>query len=172
MSLDPVISLTLSWGLALLFAGSALHKLRGWGGFVEALAGYRLLPPPLVTPLAACLWLAESATAAGLALRETAAAAVAAALLASYALAMAVNLWRGRRLLDCGCGGTPQPVSWMLVARNGMLVIASLAALIPAGERPLGWLDGFTALAAVAAIAAVYGAIDALGAARARLEAA
>jgi hypothetical protein len=36
--------------------------------------------------------------------------------------AMALNLLRGR-VLDCGCGGAPQPLSWGLVVRNLAMVL-------------------------------------------------
>ena len=49
-------------------------------------------------------------------------AALAATLLAGYGVAMAISMLRGHYLMDCGCGGAPEPISWMLVARNAGLV--------------------------------------------------
>ncbi|MGW3810681.1 MauE/DoxX family redox-associated membrane protein [Micromonospora sp. NPDC005113] len=61
---------------------------------------------------------------------------LAAALFASFGLAMASALLRGRRP-SCGCGvGEDRPVSWLLVARTGGLAIfAGLSSAIP---PPLG----------------------------------
>ena len=42
---------------------------------------------------------------------------------------MLINLARGRRYIDCGCGGPGQPISYGLVVRNGALMgFAVLAA--------------------------------------------
>jgi hypothetical protein len=86
--------------------------------------------------------------------------ALAAALLAVYTGAIAVNVARGRTDLDCGCLGPAlrQPVGAGVLARNAILIAASLACLLPVRERALGWLDAFTAVAAVATAAALYAA--------------
>ena len=49
-------------------------------------------------------------------------------LLSGYAAAIAINLRRGRVQVLCGCGGAPQYLSSMLVARNG--VLSTLAGLV------------------------------------------
>jgi len=162
MTLDPLAALVGYWGLALVFAGAAAHKLRDRSGFQDVLAAYDLLPPLLVPWMVGGLGLAEVAVAVGLVGQWPPAALAAALLLAVYAVAMAVNLGRGRRLRDCGCGGRIRPLSWGLVARNVLLVAVSLALLMPSGERALVPLDGFTALCALAALAALQGAVDGL----------
>ena len=164
--IDPVWSLALRSGLALLLASAAIAKLRDLGGFTAALAGYRLLPVTFVRPVAGALIGAELALVLGLwlpALR--AACAVGAALLLSlYGFAIAVNLARGRRDIDCGCGGPlgRQPLSEALVLRNALLVGAALAAALPVAPRSLGWLDAWTLVAAAGAMAALYGAANVL----------
>ena len=62
---------------------------------------------------------------------------------------MTINLMRGRRFIDCGCGGATQPLSIGLVVRNVVLAIAAMIALVPAPTRPLGWLDIVSMVAGV-----------------------
>jgi hypothetical protein len=79
-----------------------------------------------------------------------------------YAAAMAVNLLRGRRQIDCGCGGEVHPLSWMLVLRNGVLAAAGLAVAGPTIERELEWLDGISLVVGVLAFYALYLLFDEL----------
>jgi len=164
--IDPVWSLALRAGLALLLASAAVAKLRDLGGFTAALAGYRLLPAALAAPAAAVFVAVELLLAAGLWLNPLrAACALGAALLLSlYGIAIALNLARGRRDIDCGCGGplARQPLSEALVLRNALLVGAALAAALPLAPRALGWLDLWTLTSAVAATAVLYSAANAL----------
>lgn len=166
MSLDPVVAWALRAGLALLLAASALAKLRDPGAFAAAVGGYRLLPLSLARPAAAGIVAAEAVLAVALwvpALHVAAAAGVA-GLLALYTLAIAWNLLRGRRDIDCGCGGPlgRRRISEALVARNAVLIGAALATTLPVLPRSLGWLDAWTVLAAVASGALLYGATEAL----------
>jgi hypothetical protein len=73
-------------------------------------------------------------------------------LLAAYTFAIALNLWRGRRDIDCGCsfGRTGEPLSWALPVRNGLLALTCVMAALPqSGEiSGLGW--GVSLLAATA----------------------
>ena len=50
-------------------------------------------------------------------------------MLVGYAIAMAISLARGKYLVDCGCGGAPEPISWKLIGRNAVLttLIAPMA---------------------------------------------
>lgn len=170
MSLDPVVSWTLQAGLALLLGGSALSKLRDPAAFAGAVAGYRLLPLRLATPAAAAFVAAELVLAAGLLLPATApwAAVGAAGLLTLYSGAIAVNLLRGRRDIDCGCGGPlgRRRLSAALVVRNALLIAAAGAITLPTAARPLGALDAFTMAGALASAALLYLASEALFARR------
>jgi hypothetical protein len=153
--LDPVAAAALRGGLAWLLFAAARHKLRGRAGFRAALAGYGLLPARAVP---AAVWLfaaAELAIAAALCVPAvgSAAALAAASLLALYAGAMAVALAAGRHGIDCGCAGPAgsRPLGPGLVARNGLLVAAALAASLPVGPRALVWIDALTLAGALAA---------------------
>lgn len=114
-----------SAGLVLLVFGAAVaHKLRQPNEFIRALAGYRLVPDiglrfwwvlPLVELVAVLELLLSTGESRWLAL----------SLLLLYAVAIAINLLRGRYDIDCGCGGESTPISWGLVVRN--IVLAGLA---------------------------------------------
>jgi hypothetical protein len=164
--LDPVVPLVLRGALALLFGAAALHKLRDPAGFRDAFAAYRLVPGPLVVPFARALPLAEACVASALLVPGGARAGGlgGALLLVLYAGAIAVNLGRGRRDLDCGCLGpaSRRPIGGALLVRNGVLAAASLACVLPSSARPLVWLDAVTVVLAVAAAAVLYVALERL----------
>jgi uncharacterized membrane protein YphA (DoxX/SURF4 family) len=166
VSLDPVVAWALRAGLALLLATSAALKLRDVGGFAGAVAGYRLLPISFARAAASVFIVAELLLAAAVLLPglHAPAALSAAGLLGLYTFAIAWNLARGRRDIDCGCGGPlgRQRISEALLARNALLVIAALTSALPVLPRTLGWLDAWTALAAVTSCALLYLATEAL----------
>jgi hypothetical protein len=74
------------------------------------------------------------------------AGAGAATLLAAYAGAVLINLLRGRADIDCGCGGTAQPLSYWLVLRNVLLGGAALLLLATPAARGLGLGDALALL--------------------------
>ncbi len=162
--MDPVIDVTLRTALALLFFVAAGHKLQNLGRFRATLAEYRLLPAGLV-PLAAALVVSVEVAAAGALLVPGARAAgllSAATLLVVYGAAVAINLARGRRDIDCGCAGPAvrRPISGALVARNAALAALALAGLVPVRPRALLWVDGLTVAGATWALAAVYASLE------------
>lgn len=136
----PLLSVLASLGLAasvgagLVFVQAGLAKLRHRDVLPGVIANYRLLPDALVMPAARLLPPLELAVGVGLVLLVQAAALAGAALLVAFALAMAANLRRGRRHIDCGCGRSQlrQPISAALVARNMVLAALLLPRLFPA----------------------------------------
>lgn len=161
MLLDPVLTLTASASLALVFAASSLGKLRAWEEFAGVVHNYRLLPERSVRPVACTLPVLEAAVAAGFVIAPARpyAAAAAIALLVVFSAAVAVNLARGRRHIDCGCFrfAMRQPLSWWLVGRNGVLIAMAVAALpSPAAARALTWLDGVTVAGAALSLFVLY----------------
>jgi uncharacterized membrane protein YphA (DoxX/SURF4 family) len=162
-ALDPALQVALRCALALLWLVSAGHKLRSPARFRAALAGYRLIPAPAVRVFAAGVTALELALGLALLAPGTgpAPALATAALLGFYALAIAANLVRGRRAIDCGCGARPQPLGEGLVVRNAVLIGIALAAALPATGRALGWIDATTIVGGAAALAALYAAADA-----------
>jgi hypothetical protein len=123
--------------LAAVFIPAGLAKLLNREAFARAVANYRLLPPAAVRPVARTLPVLELGAGllllAGLGTRLV--AATLAVLLVAFALAVSVNLLRGRRI-DCGCftGPGPREITWATVARNAGLsaVAVWLAAAQPA----------------------------------------
>ncbi|RBW51229.1 MauE/DoxX family redox-associated membrane protein [Marinobacter sp. F3R11] len=116
--------------LALLFAHAAWHKVSDYGRFLGYVINYRLLPEWAAGIAANALILAEGLFVLLLLYPATSSlgATGLAALLLLYAAAMAVSLFRGRAEIECGCGGSSHPVSWLLVLRN--LALASLAVMV------------------------------------------
>lgn len=128
--------------VALLFLVAGIDKLRHRALLPGVIANYRLLPPALVAPAAAALPVAELAIAALLLLGlllpipppiSFGAPLLAAGLLLLFAAAMAINIQRGRRHIDCGCGhaGLRQQLGWGQVLRNVVLAVGLLPLMLP-----------------------------------------
>lgn len=138
--------------VSLVFLTAAYGKLRHWTAFQGVVANYRLLPEALVTPVAYVLPPVEAllGTALPLGLGSPWPEAGAAALLMLFAVAMGINVARGRRHIDCGCfqSALKQTLSWTLVARNValslLLGVALLARAVPNDLFAVasGWLVG------------------------------
>jgi hypothetical protein len=165
-ALDPAVSAIVALAAALLFAAAALHKLADWRRFRLALSGFRLVPAWLDPTVAPFLLALECATAVMLpfAVTRRAGAILAAALLACYALAIGINLLRGRTSIDCGClgAGHRHRIGGWMVIRNLGLAAAVLAATLPTTGRALTSLDFLTIAGAVAALATLYAASETL----------
>lgn len=166
MQPDPILIITSALVVAVILASAATHKLRSQARFTSQVADYQLLPRVLVRPVARLLpWLELAIAFALLApLSRSFAALGAMALLAGYALAIAVNLWRGRHDIDCGCSGPDQaqPLRPVLLLRNALLVGLALVASLKQETRDLGAFDGFVVLAASATALLLYAATDGL----------
>lgn len=158
MMIDPLVTIVIATSLALLFLLAARHKISAHRRFEAQLAAYRILPEPMVSPVARVLPWIEIAVAISLlfAITRPLGAVVAAALLSLYAMAMAINLSRGRSQIDCGCGDTPQALSGLLLLRNVVLTSGALFLLAPVATRPLGSLDMLFAVLFVAACSLSY----------------
>jgi hypothetical protein len=143
--LDPLITKAISIGLGLMFLLAAYHKLSNGAAFRVTLLEYQLLPEWLISPASRIIPIAEILLGFSwmLSLYGQALTAVAsAALLATYALAIGINLYRGRVHFDCGCsfGGkddSEQFLSGGLVVRNLILIAATLITLLPTTTRIL-----------------------------------
>jgi hypothetical protein len=151
--LDPVINIVGASILAWVFVAAALHKLRAPAGFAAVLAAYGLLPAPAVPVIARAIPAVELGIALLLVIPawSKAGAPAAALLLAVYTSAIGINLLRGRRTIDCGCGGQRQPLSEWLLIRNLVLIGLALAVMIEPQARALTWLDWTTIVPAAAA---------------------
>lgn len=169
-SIDPGLSLTARWIVAFIFASAAWHKLQAPRVFTATLENYRLLPSALLVPVAVLVIAGEIFATVGLVAGIGTAGLVAAGLLSLYTAAIAVNLIRGRRDIDCGCSGITirQTLSpWLLVRNLGLFAVALLT-LPPNTPRPLGPLDWFTTVAVIITFALIYSAATYLFANQAR----
>lgn len=148
MGFDPLPVWIALACIATLFAHAAVAKAMDLALFEQHLAGYgvphallgvasRLVPLLEATP---ALLLFTPWRAAG--------AALAGALLLFYGALMAQALARGRRL-DCGCGGEPLAVSWLLVARNALLASLAAVAGAPMAARAMTLGDFLVVAAAL-----------------------
>lgn len=151
-------------GAGLILAEAGLAKLRHRDLVAGVVANYRLLPAALVPPVAAALPLVELAVGVALLGGVIAPgfaawpAGLAAALFVLFGAAMAINIARGRRAIDCGCGHAAlrQPLHWALVARNGVLaLLVALRAAAP-GEGAAGLTEIALALVAGLAVFLIY----------------
>jgi hypothetical protein len=163
---DPVLAHVCRGLLALVFLSAVAHKLQAPRDFLATLRGYGLVPRSTAPAVAVLLVGAELVIGTGLLAPATQrmAALGATALLGLYGASIAINLLRGRRDIDCGCGGPAarQPLSDWLVLRNVVLAAAGVAALLPGSSRPLEVLDWFTIAAAVAVLFLQYLALNLL----------
>jgi len=139
------VLLLLHLTLAFVFIFSAVSKLRDLHAFRVAVLDYRLLPVQLAPPFGQALpWLE---LLLGLMLLLGIGAWLAALgsilLLSSFIIAMGINLLRGRKDLNCGCGGArhSQKVSGRLIVRNLGLILLALPLVVWGQDNPVvvGW---------------------------------
>ena len=124
--------------VGLVFLTAAVGKMRHWTVFCGVVANYRLLPRRLELPVAYGLPPLEALLGSALLLGMATvwAASGAASMLLIFAVAMGINLRRGRRQIDCGCfqGELKQPLSWTLVIRNTVLSLLLAITVATSGE--------------------------------------
>ncbi|MEM7020922.1 MAG: MauE/DoxX family redox-associated membrane protein [Pseudomonadota bacterium] len=148
---DPAVQLTCALLLSYIFLSAAWHKWRDLETFRETLANYQLLPTALLPIAAVLVPLAELVAGFGLLIpfAYPFAAVIATALMLMYLSAIGINLLRGRRRIDCGCGGPNQKqyLSEWLLLRNVILLLCAALLIWPMVREPL-WLDWLTALLA------------------------
>jgi hypothetical protein len=161
-NLNPIVSWTATLLIACLFASAAWHKFSGLAEFRGALSAYRLLPEWAVGSSAVLLVVLEASIALALLFRLEGASLAAFLLLGTYSAAMLLNLLRGRRWIDCGCGGPGQPISYALLMRNAVLMgLCLLASPAPApAPAAVGTLGAFTVVAAALTGLLLYAAIN------------
>ena len=166
MHVDPALHYLAVCLIALVFLQAGVSKLLSRDEFQGIVANYRLLPAALVVPFAALLPFAELAAGLGVLSMATRApaAVLASALLLLFATAMAINLARGRRDIDCGCfkSALKQTISAWLIGRNLLLGAVALALLLPQSERAAGLLDYVTVFAGGVMLFLFYYAVGVL----------
>lgn len=164
LMIDPAIGTLIAGALALLFASAAVHKLQDLATFSASFRAYRVLP--WAGLLGRLVPLAEGLIAAALLLPATrsAGALAAVALLLAYALALSVNLARGRTDLSCGCGGVNErrPIAAWMVWRNLALALLGALLLLAPAERPLAAVDFLTVGAGIVVATLLYMSLERL----------
>jgi hypothetical protein len=165
MMIDPAIGALLAGAFALFFASASLHKLIDLDHFAEVFRAYEMLPRPLAR-LSFLVPILELTVGAGVLAEPSRTGAVAAgvSLLLLYALAIGINLARGRRDLSCGCGGPNdrRPIAPWMVWRNVVLAAILAVMLLPWARRPLAAADALTIGAGTAVAALLYMSLDGL----------
>lgn len=155
---DPVAAGIVVGAVALILFSAAWHKFSEPNAFLAALAGYRIIPSGLLEAMTRLVPALEAALGIGLLIPYSRNAALigAGTLMILYAVAIALNLLRGRSYIECGCGGTAQPLSWGLVVRNAVIAAAALGVSGPTAARGFDWLDAVTLLFGVLAFYVTY----------------
>jgi uncharacterized membrane protein YphA (DoxX/SURF4 family) len=157
----PMIDLFLQFLLALVFGGAAISKLQNTDEFHGVVRNFRLVPEPLDGVIAFALPWVELAIAASLltGIATHVSGAAAGALLIVFAVAIAINIFRGRTEIDCGCfrQGMRQRLSWALVTRNLVLGAGAFwLAAQPAWSGPAGAFDVIIAALAAMGTLLIY----------------
>lgn len=166
MSNDPLLALIFSLVLSYVFVVAAIHKWKAMTEFRETILNYQVVPGFLVAPLAFAFPLVEFVSGVALLIPQTSsvAAVCVAMLLLTYILAMAINLLKGRRSIDCGCGGTDQKqnISEWLLIRNGVLVFFAWCVMTSVQGREFSWFDWLVAFLATVVICLIYNILNQL----------
>ena len=164
--LDPAFGYLIILGIALLLAVAGGQKIKSIAAFTQVFAAYRVLPESLARRTAWLIPCIELAAAAGLLWDSSRRLALMAAmaLLAAYASAVALNLVRGRRELDCGCGapGRRRSIAAWMVWRNAVLMLLLAIAALPWSARVLDAADLLTFAGGLTASVLLYLAVDRL----------
>jgi hypothetical protein len=164
--LDPAFGYLIVTGIALLLASAAIQKFSGLARFADIVVAYRVLPGAIAGPAAWLVPCLEAAIAAALLWTPTRSAAAMAAmmLLIGYASGVGVNLLRGRRDLDCGCGAARdrRPIAAWMVWRNLLLAVTLLIAVPRWSQRALDFSDLLTIVGGLAVAITLYAAADRL----------
>ncbi|WP_370965636.1 MauE/DoxX family redox-associated membrane protein [Amycolatopsis sp. cg9] len=126
------IQLACRWVPAVVFAVSALSKVRGpaaFTAFAASLRPFGFVGARRTVWLAGAIAFAEGTTAAALAVRPWLGCLLAAALASVFAMGLTSRIRRGIRA-ECGCfGGSSQPIGYGHVVRSACLVLLALAGL-------------------------------------------
>jgi hypothetical protein len=162
--LDPAFGYLIVAGMAVLFASAGAHKLRDLARFAEVFAAYRVLPEAFARRVAWLVPSLELCVAASLLWDRRMAVVAAIGILIAYASGLAVNLLRGRRDLDCGCGAARDRrviAAWM-VWRNLILAAVLAVTVLPWVPRAFSLIDLLTVMGGLTVGVALYAAADRL----------
>ncbi len=158
--MHPLWSTVLALLLAAVFGFAAVGKFLAWAEWPGVVRNFRLLPGWLADPVAWLLPPLELGAAVALLVPacRSAAAVLGVALLSGFTLALAVNLARGRREIDCGCfrSGLRQTLSGAVIVRNLLLVTAALLLIPQSTAVPGSALEWLIAVGAAGTLTLLY----------------
>jgi hypothetical protein len=132
-----LLALFASTCIAVIFIASGGMKLMRPKEFVGIVRDFRVVPDVLTKPIAYALPYIELGVGLCLLLNvyRDAWLTLALLLLAAFTFAITINLVRGRVSISCGCfGSRKQELTWLLVARNLLLVGVAMSGWIGDGE--------------------------------------
>jgi Ca2+/Na+ antiporter len=122
--------------LAAVFAHASYGKISASDEFAGVVHNFQVLPRSLNRLFAATLPFIEMLVALALLVPQTRSigALAACVLLGVFAVAIAINLRRGRTHIDCGCfrANVAQPISIWMVVRNLILMAIAMVAVLGA----------------------------------------
>ncbi|WP_234406082.1 MauE/DoxX family redox-associated membrane protein [Methylobacillus glycogenes] len=165
---DPTAAVFASLFVALVLAAAAIPKFYHPDEFQGVVANYRLLPNFLVAPFAKLLPLVEVICAVALVIPVTReiAACVAAALFIMFAVAIAINVGRGRTHIDCGCVRRPTSMSrigmFHVMRALALAGVSLFAAAMHVEYTRISLESGVLGLATAAMLALLYLGADML----------
>ncbi|MDQ7807211.1 MauE/DoxX family redox-associated membrane protein [Amycolatopsis sp. A133] len=124
--------------IAVVFAASAVAKLRDFRGFARSVPVLVPMPARWITPVSVAVVAGEASAAVLVPVTAVAGFLLASALLLAFTVAMAASLRRGRRP-PCRCFGSAEtPIGPRHLARNTVLTcFAVLGALAPEHLPPV-----------------------------------
>jgi len=176
--MDPLLLQIISLGFALLFLIAAAHKFSNQVLFRASFEAYEIVPESLSGLVARLIPSLELLLGVGwlaigiFAIKLEPVTLISIGLLASYVVAIGVNLRRGRNYIDCGCsfsnsnasnpGNGSQQISTGLLCRNVFLIAMAAACLIPASDRSLQLIDIFGLIFSMTALILLYGTFNQL----------
>lgn len=156
------LSWYLSWVIGGLFLASAVHKLLDLRTFYRHVLAYEVVPERLARTVSRVIPFLEL-TGASLLLtgwQVRLASGILLGLLLLFSIAIGLNLGRGRRQLDCGCGGLmgSQRLHPALILRNGLLGVGAIVPMLLGRPSSLPLVEwGSVALLSVASLLALAG---------------
>lgn len=125
--MDTTLGLLIRFVFGTMFLYAGASKLSDLGEFADAIKHYRIIPGATAGAVAKMVSVVEVILGVVLilGLGIPYAAVIGSGLLVIFALAMAINLIRGRQI-PCGCKRESEPIQIKHIVRNGLSVAALL----------------------------------------------
>jgi len=153
---QEILALFCSMFIGVLFLTSGVSKLADKKMFVGVVRGFALLPDAAATLVGTLLPYVEILIAVTLLLDvyRGAVLAVAIVLLTSFAIAVSINLLRGRSYISCGCffAHENSPLTWFLVGRNVLLIVVAVVGALTSNSIGIGLFERSVIIATIGSL--------------------